>query len=133
MPQRCCAILIASWALWGLPTLCVAGALKHPCAPGSTPCPGEDTPQCTHNEPAYPHDGGGCGHESGCASDPCSESVISREPSSDDEPLSAPEPLLLEPQSGEVATARGQVPRPDHSPPLGVRIPVHASDIPLLI
>lgn len=89
MIRRYFCILIAVWAFWGMPTLCVAGMLKHTCAPEQNcspkdqPCDeGHDSHDSDHShESDLPHDeqnplhSEGCNHESGCVSDPCSTSV----------------------------------------------------------
>lgn len=62
MLGRLVIIAAGLWTFFGAPTLCAAGLIVHACDPAC--------------EPASPEDGhhgqeGGCGHESGCASDPC--------------------------------------------------------------
>ena len=42
--------MVVGWVLWMVPVLCAGGALSHPCDCGAWT---------------------GCGHEDGCASDPC--------------------------------------------------------------
>lgn len=65
-------VLLVSWALVGLPALCTAGALDHPCArqeagKSNDPCHSED------------ENDDGCTHESDCVHDPCSELNIRTE------------------------------------------------------
>lgn len=64
MFRRAWTITIAGWALVGLPTLCTAGILTHPCEPEESSRP----VQHSHNEKED-----GCHHEPDCAQDPCSE------------------------------------------------------------
>lgn len=67
MFRRLWTITIASWALVGLPSLCTAGVLTHPCEPEES-----------HHPVRHSHDEneGGCHHESDCAQDPCSELTV---------------------------------------------------------
>ncbi len=66
MFRRLWTLTIAAWALVGLPTLCTAGVLTHPCEPEESHQP----VQHTHDE-----NEGGCHHESDCAQDPCEIAV----------------------------------------------------------
>lgn len=45
------------------PTLCRGGLLVHPC---------DDEHSSSHNDGNHNEQDGGCGHEEGCAADPCS-------------------------------------------------------------
>lgn len=67
MLRRLWTLAFASWAFVGMPYLCTAGILTHPCPPEESRQP----VQHSHDE-----DDNGCHHESDCAQDPCSELSI---------------------------------------------------------
>ena len=113
MNRRTVATLLAILVLVLLPALCLGGFLEHVCA-------------C---------DGGSCGHEGDCVSDPCADTIArGSELDSIWGELPAPE------QTGSVAVAFGSAyglapRRPDGvtgSPPVP-RLAYHASDVPLRI
>ena len=71
MFHRGSSIVATAWALWGMPLLCVAGVLEHPCAPQNVHGDGG----VEHRSPSEregSHDGD-CGHESDCGADPCQQ------------------------------------------------------------
>ena len=65
-------IAVAAWALVGLPSLCTAGVLTHPCAPESAVHPDQEHGHDHDENPGESQ----CQHESDCAQDPCSELTI---------------------------------------------------------
>lgn len=115
-----------------MPALCVAGVLEHPCAPEGKRCQETDAPNCSHEEPGCPHDGG-CGHESDCESDPCSTMLVGRERSSDDSPLVSLDAVAIAQWNEHSVQALGSTRIPDSVAKDIVQIPTHPSDIPLLI
>jgi hypothetical protein len=132
MLRRHFAILITTWAFFGMPALCVAGVLEHPCAPDDNHCEKTDTHDCSHEEPDSPHDGG-CGHESDCESDPCSTMVVGRERSSDDGPIVSLDAVAIAPCTENSVQALRSTWSPDDVATGNVQLPTHPSDIPLLI
>lgn len=64
-------IAVAAWALVGMPSLCTAGLLVHPC--DSESAAHTDHEENNHHDHS---DDDGCRHESDCAQDPCSELSI---------------------------------------------------------
>ena len=132
MARRYFSILIATWSFWGMPALCVAGLLEHPCAPEGKHCQDTDAPDCSHEEPDCPHDGG-CSHESDCESDPCSTMVFGRERTSDDGPLVSLDAVAAAQWTEHSVQVLGSTRIPDNVATDSVQIPTHPSDIPLLI
>jgi hypothetical protein len=106
-------LLIACWALLGVPTLCSAGVLLHEC-------------ECA--------EGAQCGHETDCSSDPCA-TIISAYRSSQLPPqhqlfVALADPILLSANTGAISLS-GQ-----HSIYCAlerVNIPYPHSDLPLLL
>lgn len=86
MKSRSFAILTVLWAFGGVPVLCMAGALEHPCECDDQHSGGERTfdQPITETTPKQENE---CSHESQCHSDPCSVAVthkhrIGHDPSS---------------------------------------------------
>ena len=132
MARRYFSILIAAWSFWGIPALCVAGVLAHPCAPEDKRCQNTDAPNCSHEETDSKHDGE-CGHESDCESDPCSKMVVGRERSSDDGPLVLLDAVAIAPWAeNSVQALRSTRTSNDVATDI-VKLPSYASAIPLLI
>ena len=132
MALRYFSILMAGWSFWGMSVLCVAGVLEHPCAPEGKRCQETDAPNCSHEEPGCPHDGG-CGHESDCESDPCSTMLVGRERSSDDGPLVSLDVVAIAKCTENSVQALRSTWTPNDVATDNVQIPIHLSDIPLLI
>jgi len=132
MVRRYFAILIVSWAFCGMPALCVAGVLEHPCAPHQGHDKETEHPDCPHEEPGCPHDDD-CGHESDCASDPCSSTIVGRERLNHEGPSLLLQPVTI-PQSANtfVAASRLLHIARDMASEM-VQVPTHPSDVPLLI
>ena len=65
------AILTVLWTFGGVPVLCMAGALEHPCECDDQHSGGESTSVKPLTETTPQHENE-CSHESQCHSDPCS-------------------------------------------------------------
>ncbi len=132
MLRRHCAILLVAGALWGLPTLCVAGVLKHPCARDDGRCGQGEPCERSHEEPGCSHEGG-CGHESDCSSDPCADAVVRSERSTHGAPSPPLQSAVLAAQAdaGAFVSSRGLLSGVTQTRHFGRPIP--ESDIPLLI
>lgn len=78
MQMRITGALLCLWSLQGVPVLCAAGVLLHPCNlenPCQSRCDhGRDDDG--HDHPAPPE---GCGHEQDCPDDPCSDLTVGAE------------------------------------------------------
>ena len=120
-------IAVVVWTALGAPVLCMGGFLAHPCDCGDTSnkahahCDEEEAPTS-------------CDHESGCALDPCEEMTASRDE------LTQTLKFSLMPQL-QAATCLADAllpkPSPTGSPPEDtanrLRLPLHQSDLPLLL
>ena len=132
MLRRYVTILFSAWALWGMSSLCVAGLLEHSCSTDKDHCAkGVDSGR-SHDEPESPHDGG-CGHESDCHSDPCSETMVRSKQSSDGHLLISLHPVALVRQVEEAGLLASSDRLLYDTPPRFGPLPIHSSDIPLLI
>ncbi len=132
MVRRHFSILVAAWSFWGVPVLCVAGVLEHPCAPNDNHCQESDAPDCSHEGPDCPHDGG-CGHGSDCESDPCSTIVLGRERPSDDTPSVSFEAIATVQWTQDSLQPLRSTRTPVNAATGYVQLPTHASDTPLLV
>jgi len=104
------------------------------CAVEDEHCQESIAPDCTHEEPEVPQDGG-CGHESDCDSDPCSTPAVAREQWDDATPLLAPVLLTMLPapivdDPSDRQTDRWIVGKTEVD---SVSLRAHPSDLPLLI
>lgn len=137
MSRDHCAVLLAAWVFWGVPTFCVAGVIEHACAPADPHCDDElDAHGCSHEQPDCPHDfpsDGGCGHESDCGSDPCYTAVVGRERSGHDTLTEAVELLPTVLRDDDHRCGAGSLYTVGIPTFPGARIPLHHSDVPLLI
>lgn len=115
-----------------MPMLCVGGALRHPCdLQGDGRCPAEYG-GCPQDTPDHPRDSG-CGHEPDCGSDPCSITLVQRDPSSDSEALMIPQPLVHVESVADVCGTSLVVPWSFDAAAVCVQIPFHLDDVPLLL
>jgi hypothetical protein len=146
MVRRHVAILFTLWAFYGVPTLCMAGVLRHACVPdqncgprdghghesGKSPNTGHGT-ALTH-APTDPLHDEGRNHKSDCVSDPCSDSGVRPDRARDD---SAATPLFSVVlacilvsdtcTTNQVSLISTGVPEPR------IQLPLHSSDLPRLI
>lgn len=122
---------MAIWSLIGSPVLCVAGALRHDC--GDCAEAASDSPACCAVEVADCGEDDGCGHESDCELDPCGNTVIRPESSSDFLPDLSPAPLLVAVDPGNDLRGASVAVSPVHIPERTPPPTLHRSDIPLLI
>lgn len=132
MRNQASAVILVLWSLWGLPLLCVAGVVHHPCAPEVEQCHKTNTPDCAHPEPGCSHDGG-CGHETGCGFDPCEGTIARSERLTDELPVLSYLSVAVAPSLPDlhaVMPAADRIPVYDNHPP---SLPFHLSDVPLLI
>jgi len=73
--RRIACILLTLWALFVMPSLCLAGILQHPC----------ESEASSHHDHSSPDDhDSGCGHEDDCSDDPCSRMTVRAERSQND-------------------------------------------------
>lgn len=132
MPRSYCAILMTAWSLWGLPTLCVGGALQHPCADHDERCDEGEPREHSHEESGCPYSGE-CEHESDCGSDPCVGTVARFERSDDSGSLLTLQPFALADRLNEAAPAAYLARAVDDTTARDFRLRYHPSDLPLLI
>lgn len=130
MITRNMILLLACWSLVASPLLCLAGAMEHAChaevdVAASDPCA---TPEC----PCDPHTSS-CPHETDCSNDPCSVVVPKCPRTSPDEiaPLQHADRFLA--TGIDTACPRKLPPGTDCHTPARHSLPVHPSDLPLLI
>lgn len=151
-------ILMIVWAFCGVPTLCVAGLLKHACAPEAAcgasngHCQADGANDSEHRHSHEPADDGcpqanclepevqepplsdGCHHESGCSSDPCAAGVVRPERPRDQVLLPGSCVYALTclqiTTNHKAAESRPCVPGVCFGPPAFLRF---ASDLPLII
>lgn len=131
MRYRHSAIFLSALALWGLPTLCVAGVLIHPCADDDGHCSDCEPSDCGHEVPDDNHDGG-CGHESDCSSDPCARTFVRPGRLAVSGPTLEPRPVAFYRDADEIS-ASAAAPHPHSAIKYDARLPIHPSDHPLLI
>ena len=126
------AILLVVWALVGLPTLCIAGALPHDCACGDSRASAEPS-DCTHEQPHCSHNGA-CNHESDCGSDPCSKLTASRPEQYNDVAETVPLVVACPSFAASVSQRASLNVRESFSERVpGKNLPYPSSDLPLLI
>ncbi|MCO6436583.1 MAG: hypothetical protein J5J06_05800 [Phycisphaerae bacterium] len=129
MGRNCAAIVLTAWALWVMPVLCVAHVLGHPCALEGD-CGDSENHHSHHDHPISPVKSG-CGHESGCESDPCRVAVVHWNTSSSGaSPSPLPHVLVEYTDHYRFAPPAGWYPDGTRR---GLQIPVHLSDLPLQI
>lgn len=132
MQGRFYGIFLTVWALQGVPVLCAAGLLLHPCDiehPCESRCDhGPD--DNGHDHPAPPE---GCGHEQDCPDDPCSDLTVGGERlgRTDDAPVFALAACLSTVDLGDLEAA--VAPCPSLARSRGPDLPFPASDVPLRI
>ena len=107
MTMRPALALFVVLGILGIPSLCTAGALLHPCDCG------------TAIE---------CGHEEACGDDPCVDVLAGRESASLDPELTAPVAVFV---PGPALAPGPTVPEPGHVPALR-NLPCPPSILPLL-
>lgn len=124
-------LLITVWSLHVAQVLCLAGALAHPCGATADDAHAPTTICCaTPTEETDPS--GSCSHEDDCPEDPCQKTIVLK--GGGQRP--AAEPSLLTPALLAPALAEPDFPaaRPqDFARDDGPRLPLHRSDLPLLI
>lgn len=114
-------------ALFAAPSLCAAGLITHACDWDCGPTSGQHNPD---------ERGHGCGHESDCASDPCSLILMRTESQSNTLNVSLPLQVFALPSCCEACTSHSACiasllggERAGRYP----RLPFPPSDVPLLI
>jgi len=126
MIRRMWTIMFPVWALVGLPALCTAGVMSHPCHP----CEADPPAHRSHSE-----DENGCPHESDCAQDPCSELNVRNEGQDSHAPfLSAELVFLAEPSQPNDESRRCNLLHTSRFVVLALpNLPCPESTLPLLI
>ena len=133
--------MMACWSLWLMPALCMGGMLAHACPTEERGCGPDDHGHDDHGHDHHGHDDApmapqpvdDCNHESDCSSDPCAGSLAIAGRLGDDvvEFIAA---VALAPgvstPCSRVIPAWFDPVIPDAAPP---PLPIHDSDIPLLI
>jgi len=130
MVLRVLNLVVACWALQISPALCLAGVLTHPCNPNedrtcATSChskPDRDLPVS-----------GSCSHEDNCNADPCQDSPVVKD--GGDHSLGDATSLAALPgfTAPGISLARHDIQTNSNGPPNRPRLPLHQSDLPLLL
>ncbi len=112
--KRTATLALVLWSLVAMPAFCAGGLLEHACECGSE---------------------SNCNHEANCGDDPCSAAVVRHRPHDHDGDDVSANGFGL-PATDEACNVdlAAQPLRPERwQPPPLVRLPVHQSDIPLLV
>lgn len=124
-------LLIAVWSLHVAPGLCLAGVLAHPCEAAADD-PRAPAAVCCATPAEEADDPGSCSHEDDCPEDPCQQTIVLKGGG----PRVALESNLPLPAFAAPTLADRDFPtaRPKDVPhDEGPRLPLHHSDLPLLI
>jgi len=131
MVLRVLNLVVACWALQISPSLCLAGLLTHPCNPNEdrTCATSSSHSERNHDQP----DSGSCSHEDECNADPCQDSPVVKD--GGDHPLGDATSLAALPgfTAPSISLARHEIHTCSNGPPNRPRLPLHQSDLPLLL
>jgi hypothetical protein len=125
-------IVVAGWGFWASPLLCMAGVIEHRCEPLSDAC------SCTGSErddSGCDHDSSSCPHEGSCSSDPCNQIATSKTGGAKLVKFAPAHHVALPPPASDGGREQFRPGAGWASETSGRsrRLPLHPSDLPLLI
>lgn len=132
MVLRVLNLVVACWALQISPSLCLAGVLTHPCNPiiDST-CATNVHEDLHHDQPNS--DPGSCSHEDNCNADPCQDGPVVKDEADQTLGVESSVPALPGSDAPGISLSQLEPHSSSDGPPNRPRLPLHQSDLPLLI
>ncbi|HRX85212.1 MAG TPA: hypothetical protein P5572_09370 [Phycisphaerae bacterium] len=125
-------VVMTVWALQASQALCTAGVLAHPCDV-RTELAHDDHAPCTDAVSAPDDAPGSCSHEQDCPADPCHQLVMVKEAAHPVlVPMACPSAVSEAPVAADLAAAH-YLPGYERGGPTRPPLPLHPSDLPLLI